>query len=209
MSSVNNGPSVSQQANTQAVMESPNTDTFGLADPTGTIGLTAVAGTANTAPRSDSAPALSQAITPTWTGQHIFSSTASSGAVQLASAVPALVLNETDGAADNRVWRFRVENEQFQCRLSNDAISGSANWLTVDRTLNVADLLTLGASKITFGNTGLATEYLSLGAAPTTGAQTATFSATNKPGAGAAGPTAWLPVTVGATTYYIPLFGTG
>lgn len=41
----------------------------------------------------------------------------------------------------------------------------------------------------------------------TTGAQTATFSATNKPGSGTAGPTAWLPVKQGATTYYIPMFG--
>jgi hypothetical protein len=48
-----------------------------------------------------------------------------------------------------------------------------------------------------------------LGAAVTTGAQTATFSATNKPGAGTAGPTTWLPITVSGTTYYIPCFGAG
>lgn len=40
-----------------------------------------------------------------------------------------------------------------------------------------------------------------------TGAQTATFVATNKPGSGTAGPTGWLAYTAGATTYYIPLFG--
>lgn len=39
----------------------------------GTIGLTAVSGSATTAMRSDSTPALSQAIAPTWTAQHIFS----------------------------------------------------------------------------------------------------------------------------------------
>lgn len=43
-----------------------------VANPTATIGLTAVNGTATSAIRSDGAPALSQAITPTWTGQHIF-----------------------------------------------------------------------------------------------------------------------------------------
>lgn len=42
------------------------------ANPTGTVGLTAVNGTASTFLRSDGAPALSQAITPTWTGLHIF-----------------------------------------------------------------------------------------------------------------------------------------
>jgi hypothetical protein len=42
------------------------------ANPTGTIGLSAVNGTATTFLRSDGAPALSQAITPVWTGQHQF-----------------------------------------------------------------------------------------------------------------------------------------
>lgn len=43
------------------------------ANPTGTIGLTAVNGAASTFLRSDGAPALSQAIVPTWTGAHTFS----------------------------------------------------------------------------------------------------------------------------------------
>lgn len=42
------------------------------ANPTATIGLTAVNGVASTAIRSDGAPALSQAIVPTWTGAHTF-----------------------------------------------------------------------------------------------------------------------------------------
>lgn len=44
----------------------------GLANPTASVGLTAVNGAATTAMRSDAAPALSQAITPTWTGAHTF-----------------------------------------------------------------------------------------------------------------------------------------
>lgn len=47
-------------------------NTTGAANPTGTIGLTAVNGSATTYLRSDGAPALSQAITPTWTGLHTF-----------------------------------------------------------------------------------------------------------------------------------------
>lgn len=43
------------------------------ANPTGVIGLTTVNGAATTFLRSDGAPALSQAIAPTWTGAHIFS----------------------------------------------------------------------------------------------------------------------------------------
>lgn len=42
------------------------------ANPSGTVGLTAVNGAAATFMRSDGAPALSQAIAPTWTGQHTF-----------------------------------------------------------------------------------------------------------------------------------------
>jgi hypothetical protein len=43
------------------------------ADPTGTIGLSAVNGSASTYLRSDGAPALSQAIIPTWSQLHTFS----------------------------------------------------------------------------------------------------------------------------------------
>jgi hypothetical protein len=47
-------------------------DFSGFANPTAVIGLTAINGTATTAMRSDAAPALSQAIAPTWTGIHSF-----------------------------------------------------------------------------------------------------------------------------------------
>ena len=66
--------------------------TPGLANPSATIGLTAVNGTATTALRSDGAPALSQAIVPTWSAAHTFSEliAASKGvsfpATQVASA---------------------------------------------------------------------------------------------------------------------------
>ncbi len=45
----------------------------GFANPTAQVGLTAVNGVATTAMRSDAAPSLSQAITPTWSGLHTFS----------------------------------------------------------------------------------------------------------------------------------------
>jgi hypothetical protein len=44
-----------------------------LANPTGTVGLAAVNGVATTYMRSDAAPVLSQAIAPTWSGQHTWS----------------------------------------------------------------------------------------------------------------------------------------
>lgn len=52
--------------------------TLAAANPSGLIGLTATNGVATTLDRSDSTHALSQAITPTWTGLHLF--TAGAGA---------------------------------------------------------------------------------------------------------------------------------
>jgi len=43
------------------------------ANPTASLGLSAINGAASTYMRSDAAPALSQAIVPTWTGIHTFS----------------------------------------------------------------------------------------------------------------------------------------
>jgi hypothetical protein len=66
------------------------------ANPTATIGLTAVDGTAATFLTSDSAPALSQAITPVWTGAHVFDSTivcgAATGGAQAAGTINAVNL---------------------------------------------------------------------------------------------------------------------
>jgi hypothetical protein len=46
-----------------------------IANPSATIGLTAKNGVATSAMRSDGAPALDQAIVPTWTGAHTFTQT--------------------------------------------------------------------------------------------------------------------------------------
>jgi hypothetical protein len=54
------------------------------ANPTGTVGLAAVNGVATTFMRSDAAPPLSVAITPTWTGLHTFSGgVTATGAINL------------------------------------------------------------------------------------------------------------------------------
>lgn len=44
----------------------------GLANPSASVGTSAVNGSASTAMRSDAAPALNLAISPTWTGNHTF-----------------------------------------------------------------------------------------------------------------------------------------
>jgi len=57
------------------------------ANPTASVGLTAVNGSASTFMRSDGAPALSQAIAPTWTGQHTFAISSAATAVVISNAV--------------------------------------------------------------------------------------------------------------------------
>lgn len=125
----------------------------GFATPTTTVGLAAVAGTATTAIRSDGAPALSQAIVPTWTGIHTWS-----------LAEPRLLLNETDVGADLKLWDIDVNASVLTGRTRTDADGAGKNWLAVTRgaTTAVSDIslgnatdnptfATLGTGGVTFG----------------------------------------------------------
>jgi hypothetical protein len=51
---------------------------------------------------------------------------------------------------------------------------------------------------------GAGTAGLRIDSSATTGARTATFTATNKPGSGTTAPSNWLPVLLDGTLYYIP-----
>lgn len=152
----------------------------GFANPTASLGLAAVNGAATTAMRSDAAPALSQAIAPTWTAQHIFSlSGATNAAVFVSSAQPQTDYNETDAAANNRRWRWEAQGEQFLGRTVNDANSAAVTWIAVDRTLNVVDTIALTSTALTWnGNpllstaTAFANPTASVGLAAVNGAAT-------------------------------------
>jgi hypothetical protein len=111
------------------------------ANPSAPLGLATVNGVATTYMRSDAAPALSQAITPTWTGPHVFTAagTNASPTIELSSANPFLIFNETDGTTDNRRWKFRVDGESFQATVLNDANSVAGTWLNVERTGTAID----------------------------------------------------------------------
>lgn len=110
----------------------------GFANPTGTVGLTAVNGTATTAMRSDAAPALSQAISPTWSGNHVFSNpvfvggTSSSGASPIiaAKAAGASLISSKDtsavlevllGTATTLGFVGTFTNHEFDIRTNNTA----------------------------------------------------------------------------------------
>lgn len=69
------------------------------ANPSATIGLAAVNGTATTWMTSDSAPPLSQAISPTWTGSHTFTPSSGIGVtINANSGSAAIQLNQTVNA---------------------------------------------------------------------------------------------------------------
>lgn len=123
----------------------------GLANPTSSVSLSAVNGSATTAMRSDGAPALSQAIAPTWTELHTFSN-ATLGAL-LSSTTPRLDLIETDAAANNTRWGVSVAAEQLQMFVRNDANNTGTNFMAVNRTANTIDSLDFTATAATFSGT--------------------------------------------------------
>lgn len=71
------------------------------ANPTASLGLSAVNGAAATFLRSDGSPALSQAITPTWTGLHIFSAGIQGTTINFSSSITGGSLVATTGFGCN------------------------------------------------------------------------------------------------------------
>lgn len=113
---------------TQALDYSTATHLFGCqtitvpvgANPTATLGLSAVNGTAATFLRSDAAPALSQSISPTWTGVHVFSR--------------APTFNVPAGDV------FTINNTNTSSFILGGSTPGSSAGLTIAAGLNSVDL---------------------------------------------------------------------
>lgn len=112
----------------------PPISTF--ANPTASVGLSAVNGAASTAMRSDAAPALSQAIIPTWTGTHTFANTTTQA-----------VLNNSGAAADAKNTEVRVSSGgSFAVSSATDATPTTAvtNLLAATRSGAAWTNLSLG-----------------------------------------------------------------
>lgn len=132
----------------------------GFANPTASVGLVAVNGVATTAMRSDAAPALDQAIAPTWTGIHTFGAgtAPNTPSIRLQSNRPIITFIENDAAANNRAWYMDVQGEQLRLAAMDDAGATSTVFLAVDRTLNVIDTIALTSTALTWnGNPILST----------------------------------------------------
>lgn len=126
-------------------------------NPTQTIGLTAVNGVAASFLRSDGAPALSQAIAPTWTATHIFSKVASTGldgAAMFSSNAPLISWFEADGTTNNKVWSAIANTEQFILQTRLDDGTGAVPIMTVDRTGTTVDTIAFASNISTTKATG-------------------------------------------------------
>src|SRR5262245_60578005 len=106
-----------------------------LANPSVLVGLSAKNGSGFAAMRADAAPALDQAIAPTWTGKHIFALTGSAATwpVSIESSQPGLMLKETDGTVDNQLWRMYVAGEVLNLGVANDAVSTAGAGIQMTR----------------------------------------------------------------------------
>lgn len=88
-----------------------------FANPTAQVGLTAVNGVATTGIRSDGAPALSQAIVPTWTGLHTFNTLpavfGTSGYAWIGNGVSAATFQgytNSGASAVTRTWQSKDDD---------------------------------------------------------------------------------------------------
>lgn len=102
------------------------------ANPSASVGLAVVNGSAATFMRSDGAPALSQAISPTWTGNHIFAPVGATTAITVNvtnASGGALVLNGVSGTVGVNV-QFALGGTAKDfigvAGVANDGITGAA-----------------------------------------------------------------------------------
>jgi hypothetical protein len=83
--------------------------------------------------------------------------------------------------------------------------NGSANVISAAAASGITINALSGISPVTFANGGSAAALAVIGTNYYgTGAQTATFSATNKPGSGTTAPTQWLTLNLNGTLFYVP-----
>lgn len=117
------------------------------ANPSASVGLSAVNGVATTFMRSDGAPALSQSITPTWSGVHVFSAVGSDAVptILMSSTLPIFSMKNTGSGVDEKQWDIDVFGNTIFFYSINDATNNAHTWLKSSRT---------GAAitDITFGN---------------------------------------------------------
>lgn len=89
------------------------------------------------------------------------------GALTIGAAEPLFFLNETDAAANNRLWSIRATSEAFALSVWNDAIDTTAAFFSANRTANTVDDVNILATTINFVGALVGSSTMSLGGALT------------------------------------------
>ncbi len=71
---------------------------------------------------------------------------------RVSGTAPVFRINESDAAANNKLWDVIVSAEQMAFRVLTDALAAT-NWLTIDRTAGVVDTIALAATALTVAAT--------------------------------------------------------
>jgi hypothetical protein len=73
--------------------------------------------------------------------------TGNNASLQISSSTPGWQVNETDAAANNRLWQFYAAGERLSFDATTDAGAGTT-WLSVDRTGSTVDSINLQATSV-------------------------------------------------------------
>lgn len=141
-------------------------------------------------------------------GIGFFPNNAFAGQIGMAAVANQLVTGS--GAGD-----FCIDCGSNALRVSTNGGASSAVVVATTGGMTVAapssgDAVTVsnvaGANALVVAGNAAGTPVVRFNTQVTTGAQTATFTAANKPGTGTTAPTKWLPINADGTTYYVPLW---
>lgn len=104
--------------------------------------------------------------------------------ILVTNARPGISINETDGAANNRLWGVEAQSEQLRFFAATDA-GTATNFLTVDRTDGTVDALAFTATNWTFNGgqipTGFANPTASVGLTAVNGSATTAMRSDGAP----------------------------
>lgn len=120
------------------------------ANPTATVGLTATNGTATTFLRSDASPAISQGISPVWTGTQMFAGAPTTGtgtsgvSSGVVSGTPDVRIINSSAGTNAKIWDLATSATDLLGLAQTDAISSNKVWLDVTRSGNTITGVQLG-----------------------------------------------------------------
>lgn len=93
---------------------------------------------------------------------------------RLKAAAPSLTFEETDASANNKIWRLKVNGEQFLLTILNDAEAVETTVFTFDRTGTTVDSLNFAGQYLRVGGILVATQESGSLTATLTGMSSAT-----------------------------------